>query len=104
MSEDEKACQIGTAALALQRAREDLALIEGRLGSVMSAYRAALDAAESSDLTVTSGKVAFRGLSASPANLLNESQLGELLDSRQSARDRVEQTKRQLTSFGITAI
>jgi len=31
MSEDEKPCQIGMAVLALQRAREDLALIEGKL-------------------------------------------------------------------------
>ncbi len=103
MSEDEKACQIGVAVLALHAAKVELAHFEEKIQSVMTAYAAAVDAEARGKLSAVSDQISLDG-KRSASHLVNEKQLAELLQSQDSAKKRVEQSTNQLMRLGITTL
>ncbi len=103
MSEDEKACQIGNVVLGLQAAKVELAQIDGKIRSVMSAYAAAVDAEAQGKLSAVADQISLEG-KPSASHLMNEKQLADLLHSQESAKRRVEQSTNQLMHLGITTL
>ena len=113
MSDEEKALQMGLAAVADQAAKValDLAYIEEKLRRVAAAYAAAAGVLSTRlgqfyEAQLVDGKLRFglTGKTAEPADLLNEAGLNELLQERDKARLAVEETRNLLNSFGISCL
>lgn len=91
------------AVLGLNDAKVELAHLDEKLRSVMTAYAAAVDAETRGKLCAVSDQISLDG-KPSASHLMNEKQLAELLHSQESAKRRVEQSTNQLMRLGITTL
>lgn len=113
MSGEEKAAQIGNAAIEYQAAKVELAHIEKKLLTIFSAYSTAGECLNKGKGTVElprvrNGKLDFgqswRAGNFDQANLLNAADLILILKEHDESSDRLARAKREMVDLGIAGI
>lgn len=111
MGEEEKAAQIGAAVTEYQAAKVECAHVDKKIESVSATYReagAAMDKNRGSGseptITDTGIRFGYGNDRMDIRNLLNGSELFDLLQERDKARARVDKAKKAMNDLGITAV